>query len=471
MRKILFVFVLLAVALFVGCSKDDDQTLDSISLGQSSLSIQIEDTYQFKLYYFPSDMQAPACKWESNNNDVITIDNTGKITAIGVGEAEVVVIADDRWRATCNVTVIPFEVASITLNKETMELFFGEEETLTYTLTPENANNKNIKWSSNNNDIATVDSIGKVTAIGVGLTQITVTSGNGISDSCKVTINPIEVTGISFLENNSLELEITDKDSIEVIFTPTNATNKKITWSSSDNSIATVSKDGVIIGVMDGSVVVTATSKDGNFTAICNVDVKIKGIVLTQTNIETVPNQSELIWVKYSTSDKAYINATWNSSNPSVATITGDGIGTNSALIETKSIGTTIITATSPDGEKIAECIVSVKDIIDIVKITANIENLTLSDNGSITLHSRIVYPDGLDIEVTSAILLDENRRMISVIYNSDYCKFPAIPFYESWDSDQMDLFNRWIVHYQFKFDGQTYKVEENINANSIGPV
>jgi hypothetical protein len=71
-----------------------------------------------------------------------------------------------------------------------------------------------------------------------------------------------------------------------------------------------------------------------------------------------LPNTEELIWVLYSTSDKAYVNATWSSSNPNVARVTGDGAGTNSAVIKALSIGTTIITATSADGSKQASCTV-----------------------------------------------------------------------------------------------------------------
>jgi uncharacterized protein YjdB len=68
------------------------------------------------------------------------------------------------------------------------------------------------------------------------------------------------------------------------------------------------------------------------------------------SEIKMLPNTEELIWVLYSTSDKAYVNATWSSSNPNVARVTGDGPGTNSAVIKALSIGTTIITATSADG-------------------------------------------------------------------------------------------------------------------------
>ncbi len=85
-----------------------------------------------------------------------------------------------------------------------------------------------------------------------------------------------------------------------------------------------------------------------------------------------LPGNENLIWVKYLSFDKAYTNAIWSSSNPNAAEVTGDGVGTNSALIKSNNYGSAIITATSSDGLKSADCIVEVKNIQDAVKLISN---------------------------------------------------------------------------------------------------
>jgi len=128
------------------------------------------------------------------------------------------------------------------------------------------------------------------------------------------------------------------------------------------------------------------------------------------SDIKMLPNTEELIWVLYSTSDKAYVNATWSSSNPNVARVIGDGPGTNSALIKALSIGTAIITATSADGSKTATCTVNVDDITSFISLSFQAGTPgPVTINGFVTgdIYSVITNNSNQTIELTSLYIYD----------------------------------------------------------------
>ncbi len=195
------------------------------------------------------------------------------------------------------------------------------------------------------------------------------------------------------MSHEDIEIEITDEFELQATISPEDATNKKIIWSSSDEKIAKVSENGLITGLGEGKTIITAKSEDGGHTAQVNVTVNLKGIKLTQNNILLAfPDGREVIHVLYSHNDKAYLEATWTSDNPEIAAVTGDGVGTNSALIEAKGEGETIITATSADGLKTATCTVKVEKI-KVQQIVLNHSSLSLLPNETKQL-SALVYPE-----------------------------------------------------------------------------
>ena len=390
MKKVLF---LLSICIFlVGCSKEDTpRIVTSISFDKNEISIKMGESETLKVIHEPSDLPVPSYTWESSNEDVATITN-GKVTAMSVGEATIKVTAAELGlSASCKIKVNPVEAETIVLNTTNQELKIGDEFQLTATIEPENTTDKSITWESNDDKIATVTEEGLVKAVGVGKAIITVTSGN-ISVTCNIEVEPIQVTGIS-LSHENIEIEITDEFELQATISPEDATNKKIIWSSSDEKIAKVSENGLITGLGEGKTIITAKSEDGGHTAQVNVTVNLKGIKLTQNNILLAfPDGREVIHVLYSHNDKAYLEATWTSDNPEIAAVTGDGVGTNSALIEAKGEGETIITATSADGLKTATCTVKVEKI-KVQQIVLNHSSLSLLPTETKQL-SALVYPE-----------------------------------------------------------------------------
>jgi transglutaminase/protease-like cytokinesis protein 3 len=143
----------------------------------------------------------------------------------------------------------------------------GSTTMLTAAITPSDANNQNYSWSSSNSSIATVSSSGVVTGISEGTAVITVTSADGgFTAPCNITVIPIAVTGVG-ITPSTVTTRIGANTTLMATVAPSNATNKTVSWSSSDTGVATVSSAGVVTGVAAGTAVITVTTEDGGYTA------------------------------------------------------------------------------------------------------------------------------------------------------------------------------------------------------------
>ena len=167
-------------------------------------------------------------------------------------------------------TNIPVE--SVSLDKANLELTEGETAQLTATVLPDNATNKNVTWSTSNASIATVDANGEVTAVSAGTATITATA-DGKSATCTVTVTAatVPVTGVT-LNKTSTSLYVGDTETLTATVEPSDATNKTVTWTSSNPSVATV-ENGVVTAVGAGTATITVTTEDGTKTATCTVTV------------------------------------------------------------------------------------------------------------------------------------------------------------------------------------------------------
>ena len=169
-----------------------------------------------------------------------------------------------------------YKVTKVELNKTSLTLNVGDEETLIPTITPDNATDKSVTWESSDTNIATVDTNGVVTAVAPGTATITVTTvDGGYKDTCPVTVTaaPVPVTGVS-LNKDSLALGVGDSETLTATVKPEDATNKAVTWTSSNSTVATVDQNGVVTAVAPGTATITVTTVDGGFTAICTVTVR-----------------------------------------------------------------------------------------------------------------------------------------------------------------------------------------------------
>jgi uncharacterized protein YjdB len=194
------------------------------------------------------------------------------------------------FTATAEVTVI-VSVTGITLDQSAVTLDAGATVTLVATIEPANATDQTILWASGNEDVATVDANGLVTAIAPGIATITaITKDGSFIALCEITVNEptVAVTGVS-LDQQTLELEAGGTATLVATVEPGDATDPSVSWASSDEAVATVA-DGVVTAVADGTCTITVTTTDGGFEATCAVTVETVGVSLSEVGLKLYPN-------------------------------------------------------------------------------------------------------------------------------------------------------------------------------------
>lgn len=263
-------------------------SVTGVSLDKSSATLTVGGTTQLTETVAPSGATNKNVTWSSSDEAVATVSDSGLVTAVGVGSATITVTTvNGSFTATCAITVNPVRVTGVTLNQSTATLTVGGTVSLTATVAPSNATNKNVTWSSNNTSAATVNSNGVVTAVGVGEATITATTADGsFTASCVVTVNPVAVTSVT-LDRSTASLEVGNHIQLTATVNPNNATTKTVTWTSSAEGVATVSNTGYVTAVSVGSATITvASTTDATKNATCVITVKDH--VTTVAEVETV---------------------------------------------------------------------------------------------------------------------------------------------------------------------------------------
>ena len=257
-------------------------------------------------------------------------------------------------------------VNSISLNKETTELWVNETEKLTVTYDPQDATTQSVTWSSSDNSVATVAPDGTITAVGKGTATITAKTSNGKEDKCEVIVKQ-PVTGIT-LNRKTLELEKGATEKLTATVLPGNADgDKTVTWLSSNNDVATV-ENGVVTAIGKGSATITARTANGiEATCAVTVGVPLKGISFKNNITEKTLNRTEqfTLEVVFNPTDTDVDKTIkWSSTDTSVATVV-DGVVT--AIGD----GETVITATASNGMT-ATCKVKVIIPLNSISIKEN---------------------------------------------------------------------------------------------------
>ena len=360
----------------------------SITLNKTRVTLHPGETEILTATIVPENATDNTLTWTSSYPAAVTVDANGKITAVAVGAASIHVSCGGK-SATCEVTVDPIAVTSVTLDKTSLSLTEGDSATLTATVKPDNATNKTVNWSSSNTSVATVDANGKVTAVKEGSATITAKAGEK-SATCSVTVakKVVAVTSVS-LNKTSLSLTEGDTATLTATVKPDNATNKTVTWSSSNTAVATVDASGKVTAVKEGSATITA--KAGDKTATCAVTVAAKVIAVTsvtldKTSLSLTEGDSATLTATVKPDNATNKTVTWSSSNTAVATV--DANGKVTAVKE----GSATITAKA--GDKSATCTVTVaKKVIAVTSVTLNKTSLSLTEGDSATL-TATVKPD-----------------------------------------------------------------------------
>ncbi len=339
-------------------------TATSISLDKTNIEVTNPAEFTLVATVLPANTTNKAVTWKSSNTAVATVDANGKVKTIAAGETTITATTADgtALSASCKVTVRQL-ATSISLDKTSVDVVYPAEFTLTATVMPASTSNKTIKWLSSNETIATVDANGNVKVIAAGKATITATTtdGSALSATCEVaSAAPIVKAQSIELSQTSINAKVPSEFTLSAIVLPSNTTDKTVTWSSSNTSVATVDANGKVNVISYGEATITATTSDGsNLSASCKVVTEEEIIIATSISLDQTSVSVEIpaeftltaTVLPERTSNKGVI---WASSNEAIATV--DAAGNVSVIAQ----GEAIITATTTDGSALsASCVVT----------------------------------------------------------------------------------------------------------------
>ena len=309
-----------------------------VALSNSEVELIVGNTINLSVSIAPSNVSLHSVEWSSTDPQVATV-TSGKVTAIGTGECDIVAFCLDK-RAVCHITVSMIEVTAIVLNQEEALLEVNEQLSLTATVTPENATYSTVTWSTTDANVATVNN-GLVTAVGQGECDIIATC-DGLQAVCHITVSMIEVTAIVLNQEEAL-LEVNEQLSLTATVTPENATYSTVTWSTTDANVATVN-NGLVTAVGQGECDIIATC--GGLQTVCHVIVIPKKIyiMLDKHTAYVLPNHM-ITLTPSMTPVSSELKAI--SSNPSVAAVR---IINGTVQVVGVTEGTATVTVSSVDG-------------------------------------------------------------------------------------------------------------------------
>ena len=313
-------------------------------------------------------------------------------------------------------------VTDITVSSATLTVKEGESATISFTVSPSDASKDGITFTSSDTSVVTVDKNGVVTAVGPGTATITITSKDGkVTATITVTVEAktVAVTGIS-LDKTSITIGVGETQAIVANIEPSNATNKKVNWTSNDSSIASVDDEGTVTGKGVGNATIIATTADGGKKATCSVKVTassspvaVTGVTLDKSTLTMTVGEDVTLKATVKPDDATDKTVTWASDKTSVATVDENG------KVSAKAAGTAVITVTTKDGGKTAKCTVTVKaSSVAVTGVSLDKTTLTLTEGESATLKATVKPDDASNKQVTwssdkeSVATVDENGKV-----------------------------------------------------------
>lgn len=338
-RRLIALFtILLSVSLIAtySCKKEKDKSVavTEVRLDKTATTLFEGDTEELMATVMPENATDKGIEWKSDNESVATVSQTGLVTALKDGSATITVITNDGgFSASCEVTVKKkvIAVTGVKLSAASMTLREGDKGTLTATVEPANATNKNVEWWTSDLDVVSVTSTsggsnGYVEARGAGKATVTVKTEDGeFSASCEITVEKKEVpvTGIA-LDQSSLLLPVGNTYALKAHVQPSNATDQDIKWGSSNGGVATVDQTGKVTAVAAGTVDILATLA-GKF-ARCTVQVDNVKLSMKTSSYMILP-RSKPINIESNIDanfELDYSKLSFSYSDPEVATIGSD---------------------------------------------------------------------------------------------------------------------------------------------------
>ena len=410
----------LVPVLFFSCKGTEKEIeVESIAISQPSAEMEIGETLALKATVSPSNATYDGMTWTSTKPKVASVTEEGLVSALSEGNTTITVMVSGKT-AGCVVTVVKGFVAvtSIKLDKASLEMVEGDTETLTAGVSPDDATDKTVTWTSSEKGVATVKD-GVVSAISPGTATITAKAGD-VTATCKVTVQK-RIIAVESIELNKAELSLVEGESetLKATVKPDDATDKTISWTSSDSSIAVVDNNGKVTAVKEGETTVTATARER--TASCKVVVQKKFIPVTsvsinQDAIELFAGESLTLTAAVKPDNATDKTVTWKSSNSAIAKVE-DG------KVTALAVGETMVSAAA--GDKTATCKVTVKQRPRVTSLTLSESSFNGYINKYYSINATVIPSDAqYDLEWSSSntrVAVVEGSGLSRDIHTKDF--------------------------------------------------
>jgi uncharacterized protein YjdB len=383
------------------CKVTVKQSATGLILNFSEKTVYVGEKFGMTASVKPSTASQLGVKWESSNTKVATITEKGEVTALAGGVTIITATTlDGGYVANCVLTVRE-AVSKISINYQTYYLGVDKFAYLEATVSSPNATNQKVAWSSSNEDVVTVNQKGKITGHKLGHATITAMAldGSEVEATCEVRV-VIPASSVS-VNYNTIALLVGQTKKVKVTVKPDNATFKTAKWTTSDDSVAIVDDDGVIIAKKAGSATVTAEAKDNSGKkALVYVSVYDRiastGITLQDKKVVMLPGEEkkvQLAMIPANSNDEV----TWSTDNAAVAKV-----DKKTGRITARSTGVAYVTVMTDSGKTAT---------VEVVVIGLNITELTLEQ------YTTYQYP--LEVEgATSAVSWSIDNPKVAVVNN-----------------------------------------------------
>ena len=384
-----------------------------VRLNTAEMNLQIGKTQKLTATVIPEYARNKNVSWATSNSSVATVDQNGNVRGVGPGTCEIVVETEEGARRAHCIVHVTVPVTGVTLTPQTASVYTTKTLKLSATVSPANATNKQLVWTSDKPTVASVSSAGVVTGVGSGSAIITVkTVDGGYHASCVISVfKKVEVTGIS-ISATSRSLYVGNTFQLKANVEPTTATFPQITWKSDNPAVATVDQFGLVRAVGVGTTYISAASDDNPFIVKkCKITsgIQATGVTLNATSVELYETATKMLVPTITPANATNKKVIWSSSDPSVASVNVDGV------VTAVSQGTAVITCTTQDSSRTAKCTVKVLKTIKSKSVSLDSKSLTLNDGTSATLTASI-KPD--NVSITSLNWRSTNKKVATVNEN-----------------------------------------------------
>lgn len=342
MRVKYFLTALWALIL-IACAPDPVR-VTNITLNSQAITLEIGKSEQLTATVSPHDAANTTILWSSDNSSVAKVSMDGTVTAVAPGTAKITAKSDDGGLSDACVVTVPVPFTDVTLDRTSIGMYEGGTDQLKATIAPASAEAPSLLWSSSDPDVVLVTSEGKLFALTPGTADITVTIEDaGLSATCKVTVQEVKME----LKPPTLDITVDDEADIEVsLEKQLEGVSVIVRWYSTDERIITVDDKGHVKAVATGDAIICAATDKGR-TAFCRVHVlnKVESLTITPSSADAyLGGDPTQLTATVTPADLPNLKITWSSSDTSIATVDSKG------AVTAKKKGTVTITVTVENG-------------------------------------------------------------------------------------------------------------------------